>query len=97
MEDLVLQLGCALGVLLVGSFHVCFVLSHDGDEYEVELYQGRGKEKAPKNEKRPGSAVGRATRRWLGGYEKGKVVNGVQCMQPWHVRAQARHDRMQGL
>ena len=41
MEDLVLQLGCALGVLLLGSFHVCFVLSHDGDEYEVELYQGR--------------------------------------------------------
>ena len=37
MEDLVLQLGCALGVLLVGSFHVCFVLSHDGDEHEVWL------------------------------------------------------------
>ena len=82
MEDLVLQLGCALGVLLVGSFHVCFVLSHDGDEYGVMLYQGRGKERAPKKEKRPGSAVGRATRRWLGGYEKGAVVDGVQCMKP---------------
>ena len=66
MEDLVLQLGCALGVLLLGSFHVCFVLSHDGDEYEVKLYQGRGKEEDGKKEKRPGSAVGRATRRWLG-------------------------------
>ena len=69
MEDLVLQLGCALGVLLLGSFHVCFVLSHDGDEYEVLLYQGRGKEDDPKTETRRGSAVGRATRRWLGGYD----------------------------
>ena len=75
-----LQLGCALGVLLLGSFHVCFVLSHDGDEYEVKLYQGRGKEKASKTETRRGSAVGRATRRWLGGYEKG--IWHVQSMKP---------------
>ena len=37
MEDLVLQLGCALGVLLLGSFHVCFVLSHDADEYDSHV------------------------------------------------------------
>ena len=72
MDDLVLQLGCALGVLLLGSFYVCFVLSHDEDEYTVELYQGLGedgKRKSYEEEKRPGSAVCRATRRWLGGYE----------------------------